>query len=67
MDIDSAEDTNDDTIVMVPGVAAATTPGSGTAGSTYAATNASTITVEVQPVGGQPNAHLATDGSHERY
>ena len=47
LDIDDAEDTNDNTIVTVPGVAAATTPGSGTAGSTYVAMNTSTITAEV--------------------
>ena len=33
--------------IRVPGVAAATTPDSDTAGSTYTATNASTITMEV--------------------
>ena len=47
LDINGAEDTNDDTIATVPGADRATTPGSDTDGRTYAATNASTITAEV--------------------
>ena len=47
LDIDGADNTNDNTTVMVPGVEKATTPGSNNAGSTYAATNASSITTEV--------------------
>ena len=46
-DINVAEDTNDNTTVTAPGVERATTLGSNTAGSTYVATNASTITAEV--------------------
>jgi hypothetical protein len=55
LDIDGAEDTNDDTIVTVPGVMAATTAGSGTV-----ATDASTITAEVT-VGIN---HLAASQTH---
>ena len=47
LDIDGAEDNNDNTIITVPGVERATTPGSNTAESTYVATNVTTITVEV--------------------
>ena len=47
LDINGAEDTDDDMIVTVPGADRVTTPGSDTTGSTYVATNASTITTKV--------------------
>ena len=47
LDIDGAEDTNDNTTVTVTGVEKAMTPGSDNAGSTYVAMNASSITTEV--------------------
>ena len=60
LDIDGAEDTNEDTIVTLPGADRAMTPGSDTAGSTYAAMNASTITAEVTVAINQ----LATNQMH---
>ena len=47
LDINGAEDTNDNTTVTVPGVERVTTLGSDNAGGTYVATNASSITAEV--------------------
>ena len=60
LDIDGADDTNEDSTVTVPGVERAATPGSNTAGSIYAATNASTITAEVTPAINQ----LAANQTH---
>ena len=60
LDIDGADDTNEDRTVTVPGVERAATPGSNTAGSIYAATNASTITAEVTPAINQ----LAANQTH---
>ena len=45
LDINGANNTNDDTTATIPGVERATTPSSDNAGSTYAATNASSNTV----------------------
>ena len=47
LDIDGANNTDDDNTVMAPGVERATTPSSDNTGSTYTATNASSITAEV--------------------
>jgi hypothetical protein len=47
LDINSKEDTNDNTTVTVPAVAAAMMPAGLPGGSTFAATTASTITADV--------------------